>query len=756
MKRSFLCSFVIMLIFTAVSHAQQFYLQDWKTITSMVNVTSADMDSQGRVWAINSGGLFVYNRDNGEIKEMRNIEGLLSINVSAIRYNSYTKEMYVGTNEGYLEIINENFAIKHITDIEVAGYANAVINDIKFSNDNKAYISCGFGITIFDTKNFVFIETISQLGSFSRNANVNKTIIKGNNIWAATSEGVATADLNSTLQDPTSWKNFGSSCFPSPETAVLDIVSTNDSLYAGTVHSIYSFQDTTFVKTTSMADWIVFSNFETYKNKVYYAAEFFIQDLQANVLTMKHPAYFDNGATNINSFRVCRTNNGQEILIACYKDNGIVIKDDEHEINIVPNTPATNNFSRLTVDGKGRLWSATGTKLGCKGLLMFDGTKWYDYDLRRVPEIKANDCYMVYAAKDNTIFASNWGCGLSIFKPTGINDTSYSVTRYDEDNSIFKGEANIQKYIITAGVATDSYGNNWVVNYGENGQGPLLVKITPDGTLTGYENPYGIDARKYREIVIDMYNTKWVGSVYTDGLLYYNEEKNQYGALTTSNSNLLDNFQSSLAIDKSGMIWIGSNSGLAVLLNPSAAIGNSKFIIRKISLVANQIVNTVYVDALNNKWVGTNNGILVLNPDATEILATINTDNSSLVSNSILSITSNEATGEVYIASKGGINAVQSLSITPKSSYDIKCYPQPFNPNKDADLTIEGLSSDNDLKILTSAGEYVRDIKCSGRRAVWDGRDSKGNIVANGVYIIIASSESGNETGTGKIAVIRK
>lgn len=765
MKKALLYTITAFLaLFFQNGFAQQFYLQDWKTITSMTNVTSADMDSRGRVWAISPGGVFIYNREDSTIKEMRNIEGMLSNSLSAVKYHAASKEMYIGTSDGYLEIIDENYNIKHITDIKLAGFANPVINNIEFVGDN-AYISGGFGLTIFDTKNLVFLETIAKMGSFQRNSAVNKTVINDNYIWAATVEGVARASLDSVLQDPVSWTNFYSHDFggnsgTSTETAVLDIIFANSTIYAGTLHHVYSFDyGGAFleVTSTSMADWENFSNFAFYKNQVLYADEFYIKNLNNDVLDMKHPAYFDGGATNINSFRVCNYN-GKEILIGCYKDNGIVIKDENSEINIVPNTPATNNFSEVTVDNNGNLWSATGSGSGCKGLMMFDGTKWNTFDVKYYPSIKANDCYKVYAGADNTIFASTWGVGLVLFKPSSINSKSYTVNRYDESNSLFKGEALYPGYVIPAGVATDSKGNNWVVNYSETGQGPLLVEMAPNGDMmNAYENPNGAGIRKYRSLAIDMSNTKWVGSVGSNGLLYYNEEKHRYGTLTVNSyPNLLDDSQSSLAVDKNGILWICSTGGLSALLNPSAVLGSSTPILRKVSLVSNQVTNVVYVDALNNKWIGTNNGIIVLNPDATEILATINKDNSSLVSNEIVSITSNKKTGEIYIASKGGLNSVQSLSINPNDSYDISCYPQPFNPDKNDDLIIEGLGADTELKILTSAGEYVANIKSSGRRAVWNGRDSKGNIVSNGIYIIVASSETNDNTGTGKIAVIRK
>ena len=43
-----------------------------------------------------------------------------------------------------------------------------------------------------------------------------------------------------------------------------------------------------------------------------------------------------------------------------------------------------------------------------------------------------------------------------------------------------------------------------------------------------------------------------------------------------------------------------------------------------------------------------------------------------------------------------------------------------------------------------------------GGRAFWDGRDMKGEVVQSGVYFVVAFAENGNQTITGKIAVVRR
>ena len=59
---------------------------------------------------------------------------------------------------------------------------------------------------------------------------------------------------------------------------------------------------------------------------------------------------------------------------------------------------------------------------------------------------------------------------------------------------------------------------------------------------------------------------------------------------------------------------LAPSTGLSELLNPSAVLqqGN-KPIFRTVILVPAQNINDIMVDALNDKWIATNDGVYVLN-----------------------------------------------------------------------------------------------------------------------------------------------
>ena len=82
---SWLLAISCLLSFSNAHLFSELKLDDWKTYTSLANVTTASFDSDGKIWAGTSGGVFIYDTLKDEIREIRNTEGLLSLNISCIR-----------------------------------------------------------------------------------------------------------------------------------------------------------------------------------------------------------------------------------------------------------------------------------------------------------------------------------------------------------------------------------------------------------------------------------------------------------------------------------------------------------------------------------------------------------------------------------------------------------------------------------------------------------------------------------------------
>ena len=94
---------------------------------------------------------------------------------------------------------------------------------------------------------------------------------------------------------------------------------------------------------------------------------------------------------------------------------------------------------------------------------------------------------------------------------------------------------------------------------------------------------------------------------------------------------------------------------------------------------------------------------------------------------------------------------------------NIYIYPNPFNPDIEVGTIRYSLAKDGKvtIKIYDVAGNLVKTLienepQIAGEEQYidWDGKNGKGDIVANGVYFYVIESSSG-EKGVGKIAIIK-
>src|SRR3989339_10471 len=732
----------------------QFKIDSWKIYSSLLDVRVAAIDSKGRIWAGTTGGLFVYDSLNQQpFREFRNTEGFLSMEFTAMNADTINKLVYMGTFDGYIEIADENFNITHITDIVSAGFPNPIINDI-YLYDTLAYIGGGFGLTVFDLKRQVFVETVTKFGSFQPKTPVKQILIKENKIWLATEAGIAMADLNTQIIDPQAWKNYTSSNGLLAQQPIVGICFHNDTLYAAVNKILYKMDNDTFFVKKTLDAWDNFTKLSSKDNMLLYTTNYYIATLEGGNIYIIIPSTINNHIHSKDGF------------VLMFKESGLGIYENDSLINIKPNTPASNLFLSMDLDEKGNLWSATDYDGRGRGFMKLSNGEWTNYTSDAYPEILNNSYYKIYSDKNGKIFASNWGTGMCILEE---RDTGNVFTIINNKNSPMIGIAEDINWVIAGECIADNQGAVWFSNWGRISPGPSMLAYKKDGTFVEFENCSSPTKRSFISIAIDLSGTKWCGSSPFEswGLMYLNERNtiddksdDICGVMTNSSTGgkLLDNAQTALAIDQFGALWIGYDSGLSVIFNPSGVLGGGQqgVSIRKVSMLSTQRVNDIFVDALNYKWIATNNGVWVLNPDGTETIAIINKSNSPLIGDDVYSVVVDGETGTAYFGTKRGLCTARSLAVKPLENYNISCYPQPYMPDRDGYVTIEGLTADSEIKILTIDGGLVKAMTVSGRKGIWDGRDSKGNYVSSGIYMIVASSTTTGTASVGKMVVIRK
>lgn len=721
---------------------------NWQNYADMKSAKDIAATSTG-VWTASQGGAYFFNLTDITFTTYSKSNGLNGTELTAIGIDTYNK-VWFGSANGQIDVYDpESYSFRSILDIANSDKTNKRINDITISGDT-VYVATDFGISLIDSKSFIFYDTYFKFGTFTSNIKVNNILFSAI-IYAATESGVAIQKADATnLSAPESWNVYDQvSGLPAGGTNVLTFF--NGVLIAGTNSGLYSFDGNNWQPYSSLAG-----------NKI---LDLLVIGNSLNILTTTKVFTYDG----ITLSEMWATDS--EPVKLGYQENAGLIVATKFGIYlnanfVYPNGPAANQFPNMTVDKEGNLWSSSGKDVTGVGMYKYNRSEWETYDLAHYPDLFTNAYYSIFSAFDNSIYGGSWGQGFAKIKDN-------EILRYYIGNSEMvytRNTGNNTNFLVISGFAEDSKSNMWIINLNA-ADGKSLYMLTPDKVWYSFLNPLEqhLTFSEVDNLVIDQYGTKWytMGNEGSLGLFYFNEKgtytdpsDDVYGYLTTSKG-LTSNAIFSLAIDRRGDLWVGTSLGVNIIsnLNTVLSSANPQLRITNSFSVRQQTINALAVDPLNQKWLGTNQGLFLLSSDGTQLLATLDSKNSPLLSDQIESLAIDEKTGRVYVGSASGLTSFDTPSILPAESFNgLTIYPNPLVITDGSKLvTIDGLIRNTDIKIITVSGKLVREFSSpGGRTAFWDGRDDNGELVSSGVYIIIAFDQEGNSVETGKIAVLRE
>jgi ligand-binding sensor domain-containing protein len=736
----------------------QIKLENWRTYTAFNSIVSSGTDSENRIWAISQSGAFFNDKSKDTFQIFRNVDALLSLNLSAIYNDKKNKVIYIGALDGTLEILTEDLQWTHNLDIKNSGITNTRISKILEYN-GKVYIAGGFGLAVFDPQRKVFIEDVKRLGNFPNLTKVIDFEIQKDTIYVATTLGLAKAKIEETIADKAQWINIIDE-FKLPVPDLKALIQSGDSLLIMCNDLIFSYKNGTLrqILNRFLENNEIGVGFVKVEDRILYYTNNGVFELNKTRVNLIN---FNFGLNHVlvveNDYYLSTTNNG--LINYNIQTN--------KQTQVAPDAPTSNIFIDMKIDSKSNLWVATSAE--GNGVLKYDGSKWKTYNVQKYPEMRTNAAIKIDVLKDERIVIGTYGAGQIFLLDKG---NFVDIKNYNNTNSTFIGLPSIPDYIIIGNTIEDNFGNLWTPNWIHDPSGGLLVVNTKDG-FKSVKHCESDSKNAYFTLEIDQAGTKWLassiarftrpGSLATTGLYYYNErgtfdnkQDDVCGTLTEVNyPNMKTSGQNFIKLDKNGYLWIARENGVSVILNPTTALSQKpNFIVREIRAMRDLNVRYIMVDALNNKWFATSKGVYVLNEDGSEIITIINTENSPLTSNDIYSIISNENTGDVYIGTMNGLTVVNTLSVKPKEEYALNCYPAPFKPKRDEVMFIDGLAAESDIKIMTLDGLLIKSLKGIGRTIIWDGKKENGEEVSSGIYLVIASTNNG-EGGVAKFTVIR-
>ena len=728
---------------------------EWKSFTDMKNVRSVSADSVS-VWAATSGGVFRFSPTDSTFQKFTNSEGLTSNDATAI-YIADNGMVWVGEQSGAINVYNPSTGVWHyINDVLVTDKPVKVINNF-YEDGDKMYIATSFGLSVFSISKFEFIDTYANFAQ-SLQPNVIVAYSFGTQVFVGTSDGIMVSKAGATnLAAPESW-----TAFPGSQIANSFAVF-NGSLYAGSNAGVLQYESGT---------WVPVANTGTYSALFGVSGSSLI--IAANAVDNKHLLSMDNanvitthGAFPDSLLSGCVSTTGT--IYAGFFSLGMgVYNASNNNWNLqVPNGPNSNSFYDLAIDENGVLWSASGRSNG-HGFYSYDGSVWKNYTTATNPLIRSNDCFAVSIGPNNSKWISTWGSGLLL-----LNSEGAIVHGYDYDNPGFiglPGDPASQRYIVPAKVARDHDGNIWTSIYRSSDLNKVVWEMTPDSVWHSYPgSPFGSYSYFMLGVETDQYNTKWFvntlpGFSLAASIVYFNEQftigdgtVNGWGTLTEDDGATNTAVQS-VAIDRSGDVWLGTGTGITIITDPSQPQKRISQVY--LGSIRDLSINCIAVDPLDNKWLGTALGVFVLSPGGDQLLNQYNVVNTDgkLVDNNVLSIAFDEQKGIAYFGTEKGLSSLEITPIASKGSMSvIDLSPNPVYLPQQSSVEIRGLVDESTIKVLSISGKVVREFAAQGGgRAFWNCRDSEGKMVATGIYIVVAHDRTGTQVASAKVAVIHQ
>ncbi len=689
------------------------------------------------------------------------VERMSDIGMQCAAYDVSTGTAVLVYSNGNIDLFKEKEnTFYNIPDFKIKSISGTkVVNDV-YAENGIAYVSTSIGIMVIDLtthnidETYKFIqnnETIPVTG-FMRN---------GSYFYAITGNGVYRAPTNSPqLQNFQVWTLIDT------KPSYTHISSIGNRLYAATDTTVYGLINDTFRVLYSCDTNNKITNIDAGKTNLL-VCRYNTRLFKGALLQIENEYVVDSYYNGI--FLPLQAVQLGDSSIWIADGYGGLLKVRRDGVNVyVPDGPSDAESFDIYAHNK-NVWVAHSSyterlfkNSSFAGVSNFNSEKWKIYK-QYVYEPFGTMDYFVALTKDETsgtVYMGSFINGLFTLK----NDGSYEVLNtnsiFDTSRSVF---GNGERQIV--GLALDKSKNLWVTTVFTNHQ--LYVK-TPEGNWYKFRIP---GTEHGGPLVIDDNGQVWFVSLDGRGLYVFDPmgtisdpTDDRYYSFSTGvgAGNLPSNNVLCLARDNNDNIWVGTDNGIGIISNCNAP-GPCDAQIPIVQydqfagyLFAGNAVRSIAVDGGNRKWVGTDDGVWLLSPDAQQIVYRFTAENSPLPSNQIRKISIDKVTGDVYIGTINGMVSFRSTATEgTKSNSNVQIFPNPVSHGYNGTIAIKGLSVNADVRITDIDGQLVYKTKAYGGQAVWDGKDYKGQKPQSGVYLVFASSSDGNETYTGKIVFMQ-
>lgn len=746
------------------------------------------IDVGDRIYYLVSNNLFCYDKETSENIMYDKSNYLNDTQISNVYYNYDKKYLVVAYSNSDIDIILENGRVKNIPDITNSLMPSMkTINHVTFSG-NRIYVATAFGYVVIDDERFEIAE------SRIYNTSITSATVCGNYLLLSSANGTyigLASKAHSTLDSFVLYANEKKCKFlPITDKRFLTY-GTNAIIYDIATDADGNPTGLTWVKTIG----------DTAPSSVQP-----VKSLGATmVLYPATPQYFTIDAEGVASAAVALpTAVKSELLTSQETATGswwAVGSNGIHKVNIDGTTATTEiDYQKINATkvssvfylvynqekdyllaantGKTVFWMNNG---GNAVIDCYKEGTWTPFNPTITPGgvTSATVLYQTYCPlidpKDSNAFViSSFNQG--VFRFVNFEEANHWVP---SNSPLYSTGSDCNAHAVDL----DSNGNIWMIS-GIQSQSPtpayILTRdkfdvetpsasdwITANISLdTSWGNMFYIARKSDVKIFC---NGGWGNLTFFKEITpgdYSNIKQAKYlqsSAVDQDGNKLGWTYIYCFCEDLSGNVWMGHAKGLCIWTPEEALNGNSYAIRPKVPrndgtnnadyLLNGVRVNCIAVDDLNRKWIGTeSNGVFLVSPDGTEIIEQLNTSNSVLPTDQILSICCKPNSNTVYIGTANGVLEYETSSVTPAPTYDdVLVYPNPVRPEYTGVITIKGLMANSLVKISDASGNVITSLQATAGTAIWDGLNASGERVKSGVYYVLAS-ENEDETSSAIVA----
>lgn len=702
--------------------------------------------------------LFSYNRTSGQLQTLNTTNGLNDVGIASIASKPGTSNLFVGYNNGNLDILKDGRVTNYPMLKNASMQGEKRIRDIHFYK-GQTYLATGVGIMVFDTERLEIRETY-QISAQAGNLLIYQLAHNATHFYAASANGLYRAPASGVnLMDYNNWELLENL----PQEKCLGITHFQDRPFA-------LFEDASGggrVYYLQQGTWQVMDIAVDMPRKIY-ATDNSLFIAGKNRLRVFNGAlqitdvYEDYGFSNPKLNDMQQAEDGSLWLADDYY--GIVKPAANRAKVFRPNGPANAYASDITYASDLVLVAGGGkpNPYSEHGMYYFDQNKWRTinkYSDEGLKGVKNLTFLQNDPGNPGHFFAASWGYGLVEFQDNEV------VRVYDErtpGSPLKPIEPYGHGYLRLSGLDMDENGTLWMASTSTTQPVYGLTKdkewIVPD--VSGY----GFGSRQtVGNLVATEGGNIWV-TLPDRGFLIVSPDGRRTKVMdfVDENGERIDAQITHITQDKDGVIWVGTNSGIALYHNPgyvfeSGNLAASRIVVNNTYLLKYDVVTDIVVDGGNRKWIGTgNSGALLLSGDGRTQLEQFTSQNSPLPAEGIVAIGIDEERGEVYFETDNGLVSYRSNARKGEANFeDVYVYPNPVREDFKGLITVDGLMANTRVKITDVSGNLVHQGESEGAVFTWDGKRRDGKRVNTGVYLVFCATPDGEFSKVTKFLVIQ-